>query len=184
MPQKAAGTRIEPDVSVPIATGTMPAATATAEPDDEPPGAQPGARGFGGVPKCGFRPSPENASSLRFVFPTHTIPASASRATTGRVGRGRRRVAEQRARRRRRGARDIDEVLPRDRDAVERAARRAGAQPLAARSRLAPRPLLGDRHEDRRAGARERLLAHLDGVQLTGREPPAERDGVAHAPQR
>ena len=84
MPQNAAGTRIEPDVSVPIAPGTTPAATATAEPDDEPPGHPARARaGSTGVPKCGFRPSPENASSLRFVLPTQTIPAAASRATTG-----------------------------------------------------------------------------------------------------
>ena len=34
----AAGTRPEPAVSVPSATGTIPAATATAEPDDDPPG--------------------------------------------------------------------------------------------------------------------------------------------------
>src|SRR6185503_15301532 len=40
IPQNAAGTRIEPDVSVPIAHGTTPAATATAAPDDDPPGAR------------------------------------------------------------------------------------------------------------------------------------------------
>ena len=40
IPQKAAGTRIEPEVSVPIAHGTTPAATATADPDDDPPGAR------------------------------------------------------------------------------------------------------------------------------------------------
>ncbi len=34
----AAGTRPDPAVSVPSANGTMPAATAQAEPDDEPPG--------------------------------------------------------------------------------------------------------------------------------------------------
>ena len=37
-PLKAAGMRTEPPVSVPIATGARPRATATAEPDDEPPG--------------------------------------------------------------------------------------------------------------------------------------------------
>ena len=37
-PQKAAGRMIEPTVCVPSASGTMPAATATAEPLDEPPG--------------------------------------------------------------------------------------------------------------------------------------------------
>ena len=35
---KAAGTRPEPAVSVPNANRTMPAATAQAEPDDDPPG--------------------------------------------------------------------------------------------------------------------------------------------------
>ena len=34
----AAGTRPEPAVSVPSAKATIPAATAAAEPDDEPPG--------------------------------------------------------------------------------------------------------------------------------------------------
>ena len=38
MPQSAAGWRIEPPVSVPIAHGALPAATAAAEPPDEPPG--------------------------------------------------------------------------------------------------------------------------------------------------
>ena len=38
MPQKAAGRRTEPPVWVPMASGTMPAATAAAEPDEEPPG--------------------------------------------------------------------------------------------------------------------------------------------------
>ncbi len=35
---KPAGTRPEPAVSVPSANGTMPLATATAEPELEPPG--------------------------------------------------------------------------------------------------------------------------------------------------
>ena len=37
-PQNAAGRMIEPLVCVPRATGTIPAATAAAEPIDEPPG--------------------------------------------------------------------------------------------------------------------------------------------------
>jgi len=37
MPLNAAGTRPLPAVSVPSASGTMPAATATAEPDELPP---------------------------------------------------------------------------------------------------------------------------------------------------
>jgi len=38
MPVSAAGWRIEPPVSVPVAAGAMRAATAAAEPPEEPPG--------------------------------------------------------------------------------------------------------------------------------------------------
>ena len=38
MPQKLAGCRIEPPVSVPVAAGAKRAATAAALPPDEPPG--------------------------------------------------------------------------------------------------------------------------------------------------
>ena len=51
--QQAAGTRIEPPVSVPKATSADPFATATAEPLDDPPGMMRCLRltGFFGVPK-------------------------------------------------------------------------------------------------------------------------------------
>ena len=39
MPVKAAGWRIEPPVSVPVAAGAMRAETAAEEPPEEPPGA-------------------------------------------------------------------------------------------------------------------------------------------------
>ena len=38
MPHSAAGWRIEPPVSVPVAAGAMRAATQAAAPPDEPPG--------------------------------------------------------------------------------------------------------------------------------------------------
>jgi hypothetical protein len=38
MPHSAAGWRIEPPVSVPIAHGALPAATDAAEPPEDPPG--------------------------------------------------------------------------------------------------------------------------------------------------
>jgi hypothetical protein len=38
IPESAAGWRIEPPVSVPVAAVAMRAATAAAEPPDEPPG--------------------------------------------------------------------------------------------------------------------------------------------------
>ena len=42
-PQYAAGTRTDPPVSDPTAKSASPAATAAAEPDDDPPGSRPGA---------------------------------------------------------------------------------------------------------------------------------------------
>ena len=47
---KPAGTRPEPAVSVPSAKLTRPAATATAEPELEPPGMNAGSNGFLGTP--------------------------------------------------------------------------------------------------------------------------------------
>jgi hypothetical protein len=45
-----AGTRVDPPVSVPSAKSHRPAATAAAEPLDDPPGTRPGARTLSGVP--------------------------------------------------------------------------------------------------------------------------------------
>ena len=45
-PHSAAGMRTEPAVSVPSASGTMPAATAAAEPPEEPPVVSAGFQGF------------------------------------------------------------------------------------------------------------------------------------------
>src|SRR5437879_4618904 len=49
-PQKAAGIRTDPPVSLPSPMSQAPAAVAAAEPADEPPGRRPGARIFVGVP--------------------------------------------------------------------------------------------------------------------------------------
>ena len=49
-PLKAAGTRPEPAVSVPSAKVAMPRATATAEPELEPPGMKRGSNGLWGTP--------------------------------------------------------------------------------------------------------------------------------------
>jgi hypothetical protein len=50
IPQNEAGTRTDPPVSVPKAKSQSPAATAAAEPEEEPPGTRPGARGLIGGP--------------------------------------------------------------------------------------------------------------------------------------
>src|SRR5690606_8240030 len=74
-PQKAAGLSVEPPVCVPTASGTMPAATAAAEPEDEPPGVRLGS--------CGLRvgPGAMYASSAVTVLPRITAPACFKRAT-------------------------------------------------------------------------------------------------------
>ena len=46
MPHQAAGSRIEPAVSVPTAPGSSPAATAAAEPEEEPCASRDGSQGF------------------------------------------------------------------------------------------------------------------------------------------
>ena len=53
-PQKAAGMRTEPAVSVPSATSTRPAATAAPLPPLEPPVVCAGFHGFSAGPKCGL----------------------------------------------------------------------------------------------------------------------------------
>ena len=45
-PQNAAGRITEPPVWVPMVSGTMPAATAAADPDDDPPGVRARSRGL------------------------------------------------------------------------------------------------------------------------------------------
>ncbi|SMG64614.1 hypothetical protein BMETH_255_2 [methanotrophic bacterial endosymbiont of Bathymodiolus sp.] len=50
MPHSAAGWRIEPPVSVPVAPEIKRAATAAAEPPDEPPGTVFSAQGFCTLP--------------------------------------------------------------------------------------------------------------------------------------
>ncbi len=54
MPQQAEGIRIDPAVSVPTESSTMPAATAAAEPPLDPPGLRDGAAGFTTRPKRGL----------------------------------------------------------------------------------------------------------------------------------
>src|SRR5207248_565409 len=79
MPQSAAGWRIEPPVSVPIAQGARPPATAAAEPPLEPPGTRARSHGLRVVWKPLFSVELPIANSSRFVFPTSTAPASRSR---------------------------------------------------------------------------------------------------------
>ena len=82
MPQKAAGCRIEPPVSVPVAATHNSAATAAAEPPDEPPGTQSKSQGFLTAPKKLFSLDEPMANSSRLVLPNVTAPVVSIRSTT------------------------------------------------------------------------------------------------------
>ncbi len=68
-PQYDAGRITDPPVCVPTANGTKPAATAAAEPADEPPGVRPGALGLSVV--VGLK----KANSVVLVLPITSPPA-------------------------------------------------------------------------------------------------------------
>src|SRR5690625_99212 len=78
IPLNAAGTRTEPPVSVPIAKAHKPAATATAEPELEPPGIRciSGSCGFLGVPRGADTPVMPKQNSTVLVWPRITQPAA------------------------------------------------------------------------------------------------------------
>ena len=89
-PQKEAGWRIEPPVSVPVAAGTRRAATATALPPEEPPGMRARSQGLRtgtawSKPTAGtatFSLDEPIANSSQLSLPRVTAPASASLRTT------------------------------------------------------------------------------------------------------
>ena len=89
MPHSAAGWRIEPPVSVPIAHGASPAATAAALPPDEPPGTRVRSHGFSTGPKAEFSFDEPIANSSWLVLPSTGAPASRRRATAVAVYGGR-----------------------------------------------------------------------------------------------
>src|SRR5665647_3187011 len=82
MPDSAAGWRIEPPVSVPIAAGAMRAATATADPPLEPPGTRLGSQGFFTGPQKQVSLDEPMANSSMLVLPRITAPAALSCSTT------------------------------------------------------------------------------------------------------
>src|SRR6516164_697822 len=75
-PQKEAGRITEPAVCVPSASGTMPAATAAAEPDDDPPGVCSLFQGLTVAPGC------RQANSVETVLPKIVAPSCRRRSTT------------------------------------------------------------------------------------------------------
>ena len=81
-PQNAAGWRIEPPVSVPVAAGASRAATSAALPPDEPPGTRSTSHGFATGPCTLFSFDEPIANSSMFALPSVTVPAAARRSTT------------------------------------------------------------------------------------------------------
>src|SRR5438270_3749786 len=80
-PQNDAGWRIEPPVSDPRAATAISAATAAADPPDDPPGTRLRSRGFrtGWNPEFSF--DEPIANSSQFILPNTTAPAASIRAT-------------------------------------------------------------------------------------------------------
>src|SRR5436190_8428241 len=78
---RAAGTRPEPAVSVPSANGTRPAATATAEPELDPPGISFALNTLRGTPYGERTPTRPVANWSRLVLPIGIAPAARSRLT-------------------------------------------------------------------------------------------------------
>ena len=119
IPQSAAGQRIEPAVSVPIAAMQSPAATAAAEPDEDPPVMRCKSHGFFTGPNALTMPLPPNANSCRFSLPISTAPACFNwRTSTASCGGNP--IAELIAGCRGKNAGGIEQVFQPNRNAVQR----------------------------------------------------------------
>ena len=83
IPPNAAGTRPDPAVSVPIPMSAMPSATATAEPELDPPDTRSGSVACRTAPYGLRTPTSPVANWSRFVLPSTTAPASTRAWTAG-----------------------------------------------------------------------------------------------------
>src|SRR5215211_8256546 len=75
-PANEAGMRVEPPPSLAVASGTAPAATAAADPPDDPPGVRLGSQGLRVTPWRFVRVQLIPPNSLAVVRPTRTAPAA------------------------------------------------------------------------------------------------------------
>src|SRR6478672_12489542 len=82
VPVTEAGCRIEPPVSVPMASGASKAANAAALPPPEPPGIRVVSHGLRVGPYAEFSVEEPIANSSRLVLPRIGMPAARSRAVT------------------------------------------------------------------------------------------------------
>ena len=74
--------RIDPPPSLPVHAGNIPAATAAADPPDEPPGVRVGFHGLRVTPCSGVLVKLTVPCSDAVVRPVSTAPAARSRATS------------------------------------------------------------------------------------------------------
>ena len=81
-PQHAAGIRIDPPPSDAVAAGTSPAATAAAEPPEDPPGVRSRRHGLRVIPLACVTVQGKMSSSGVVVIPTGIAPAARSRRIT------------------------------------------------------------------------------------------------------
>ena len=171
--------RIEPPPSPPSARGAeRPAATATAEPVDEPPATRSGACGLRGMTRVGFTPSGVMPYSVIGVCPRMTAPAARRRAT--KVESAAAIVAQhvgEVAAAARGQALDPELLLDRDRHAVERPARRARLPAGSRRVGVPPRAAVAVLHE--RAHARAAGRERARGVEGAVGELPGRGRAVA-----
>ena len=130
VPDRADGMRSEPAVSVPVASGIMPAASAAAEPPLEPPGVRSSAHG---LPTWSVEPPAAHSCVCR--WPTSTAPVGLEPGPDVAVGLGLERNRAARGGQRLAG--DRVEVLQADRHAAQRRRGSARASRASARSAAA-----------------------------------------------
>ncbi len=172
MPQYAAGRIVEPPVWLPIAIGTMPAATAAAEPEDEPPGVCARSSGL----RVG-EPS-RDANSAVTVLPTTSPPARRDEHDHRGVGIG----AVAGVNRAAVGGRKvggIEDVLDADRQSGERTLRksgRLGRALCALDAECCERADVGLARCDRLRAK----VDHLPRREFAGRDPAGQVEGGQH----
>src|SRR5579864_857434 len=81
-PQNDAGSRIEPPVSVPSEARHSPAATAAADPPEDPPDTRSRSCGLRVGPNAEFSVDEPIANSSMLALPTNTAPSARSFAIT------------------------------------------------------------------------------------------------------
>ena len=168
MPLNAAGTRPEPAVSVPTPKSAIPSATATAEPELDPPATRSGTHALRTTPYGERVPTRPVANWSRFVLPSTIAPGRDEPLDGGRRAARARRRSPGSPRRRQAG--DVDVVLDRDDRAREReplAARDGRVDALARRQRLGLGP---ERDPDVRAV--DLLDQRVRGGDAARRTPP------------